>query len=282
MKRSLVFIFAIMIIFFSVNISMGQTYQLSMLPRYSSEEINRRITPLAKYLSQIIGTKVEPVIASNFAQYEKRLKNGDIEIGYENPYIYVLVSDAHEVLTMSKKGKGGDKFRGIIIVRADSNIASLNDLKNRKISIVGFTSAGGYLSQKLTVMQKGIDMDRDCQVSEAVDNKQENVILSVYTGEADAGCIRESALYMADKFVPRSKIKVINRSAWLPNWALSVKRTFPAKMKTAIQRALTKLKENDPVIKALKITGLRAAMDREYDPVRQAAGMAILERKKTK
>lgn len=280
MKRALIFIFAIMSISFSANISAGQTYQLSMLPRYSSEEINRRITPLARYLSQIIGTKVEPIIASNFVQYEKRLKNGDIEIGYENPYIYVRVSDTHEVLAMAIKGKAGDRFRGIIITRADSNIASLNDLKNRKISIVGFTSAGGYLSQKLTLMQEGIDMDKDCQVSEAVNNKQENVILAVYTGEADAGFIRESALHMADKFVPRSKIKVINRSAWLPNWALSVKRTFSAKQKMAIQKALVKLKGNDPVLKALKIKGLRAAMDKEYDPVRQAAGMRIPERKK--
>ncbi len=281
MKRALISIFAIMIISFSANISAGQTYQLSMLPRYSSEEINRRITPLARYLSQIIGTKVEPVIASNFTQYEKRLKNGDIEVGYQNPYIYVLVSQTHEVLAMALKGKGGDRFRGIIIARADSNIASLNDLKNRKISIVGLTSAGGYLSQKLTLMQKGIDMEKDCQVSEAVDNKQENVILAVYTGEADAGFIRESALHMADKFVPRSKIKVINRSAWLPNWALSVKRTFSEKQKMAIQKALVKLKRNDPVLKALKIKGLRAATDIEYDPVRQAAGMRIPERKKS-
>ena len=64
--------------------------------------------------------------------------------------------------------------------------------------------------------------------------------------------------------------------------ALSVKRTFPAKTKMAIQSALVKLKQNDPVIKALKITGLRAAMDREYDPLRQAAGMVIPERKKNK
>lgn len=280
MKRALIFIFAIMTISFSANISAGQTYQLSMLPRYSSEEINSRISPLARYLSQIIGTKVEPVIASNFVQYEKRLKNGDIEIGYENPYIYVRVSDIHEVLAMAIKGKAGDRFRGIIIARADSNIASLNDLKNRKISIVGFTSAGGYLSQKLTLMQEGIDIDKDCQVSEAVNNKQENVILAVYTGEADAGFIRESALHMADKFVPRSKIKVINRSAWLPNWALSVKRTLSEKQKMAIQKALVKLKGNDPVLKALKIKGLRAARDKEYDPVRQAAGMRIPERKK--
>lgn len=279
MNRVLPFLSVLLIVVFFAEASATEKYQLSMLPRYSSEEINKRITPLAKYLSNKIGTTVEPVITSDFAQYERRLKNGEIEVGYENPYIYVRVSDSQEVLAMTIKGKEGDRFRGIIIVRADSNIASVNDLKNRKICVVGRTSAGGYLSQKLSLMQKGIDIENDCEISEAIDNKQENVIFSVYTGEADAGFIRESALHMADKFVPSSKIKVINRSAWLSNWALSVKRTLPAETKRAIQGALTSLKKNGPVLKALKIEGFRIATDEEYDPVRKAAGMKIPERK---
>ena len=278
MKRVPALILVLFAIFLSTETLVAETYQLSMLPRYSSEEINRRISPLAGYLSKKAGVTIEPIIINNFTQYEKRLKNGVIEIGYENPYIYVLVSQTHEVLAMALKGKGGDKFRGIIIVRSGSDIVSVNDLKNRRISIVGRTSAGGYLSQKLTLMQNGLDVEKDCQVSEAIDNKQENVILSVYTGDVDAGFIRESALHMADKFVPPSMIKVINRSAWLPNWALSVKRSLPEEKKKAIKKALTDLKKDNPVIKALKIINFRAATDEEYDPVRQASGMTIPER----
>lgn len=280
MKRAMTIVFSALIIMFSSGISAGETYKLSMLPRYSADEINKRISPLTEYLSQKIGTSVKPVIASNFSQYEKRLKNGEIQIAYENSYIYVRVSKIHEVLAMAIKGKGGDRFRGIIIVRKNSNIVSLEDLKGKKISIVGITSAGGYLSQKLALRQKGIDVEKDCHISEAVDNKQENVILSVFLGEADAGFIRESALHMADKFVPPSKIKVINKSAWLPNWALSVKRSIPAEKKKAIQRALVSLKKNHPVLKALKIDRFRIATDREYDTVRQAAGMKMPDRKK--
>jgi len=278
MKRVSALILVLFAICLSTETPAAETYQLSMLPRYSSEEINRRISPLARYLSKKAGVTIEPIIINNFAQYEKKLKNGVIEVGYENPYIYVLVSQTHEVLAMAIKDQGGDKFRGIIIVRAGSDIVSVNDLKNRRISIVGRTSAGGYLSQKLTLMQNGLDVENDCQVSEAVDNKQENVILSVYTGDADAGFIRESALNRIDKFVPASKIKVINRSAWLPNWALSVKRSLPEEKKKAIKKALIDLNANNPVIKALKIDGFRTATDEEYDTVRQASGMEIPER----
>jgi len=259
MKRVPALILVLFAICLSTETLAAETYQLSMLPRYSSEEINRRISPLAAYLSKKAGVAIEPIIINNFAQYEKQLKNGGVEIGYENPYIYVLVSKTHEVLAMALKGKGGDKFRGIIIARSDSDIVSVNDLRNRKISIVGRTSAGGYLSQKLTLMKNGLDVEEDCQVSEAVDNKQENVILAVYTGDVDAGFIRESALHQADKFVPPSMIKIINRSAWLPNWALSAKRSLSEEKKKAIKKALIDLNNNNPVIKALKIKSFRAA-----------------------
>lgn len=251
----------------------GEAYQLSMLPRYSSEEINRRISPLADYLAQKTGVQIEAVITSDFSQYEKRLKSGSIQMGYENPYIYTLVSDTHEALAMAEKGKDRDKFRGIIIARQDSGLFGLEDLRGKTISIVGFTSAGGYLSQKLSLSEAGIDVEKECSISEAVDNKQENVLLSVYTGEADAGFIRESALHQADNYIPSAQIKVVAASAWLPNWAFSVDRALPDTLKRDIQAALLELKPGHPVIKALKIDRFRPAGDSDYDVVRRASGM---------
>ena len=269
------FAYAIMIILlsaFPANLWAAESYKLSMLPRYSSEEINRRISPLADYLAQRTGTKIEAVITSDFIQYEKQLKSGAIAMGYENPYIYTLVSGTHEALAMAVKGKDRDKFRGIIITRKDSSITNLEDLRGKLISIVGFTSAGGYLSQKLSLMEAGIDVERESTISEAVDNKQENVILAVYTGEADAGFIRESALHQADSYISSAQIKVLGECAWLPNWAFSVNRDMPDKTKKAIQEALLALTADHPVMKALKIENFRLAGDGDYDPIRRASG----------
>ncbi len=257
--------------------ALAASYKLSMLPRYATEEINKRITPLAVYLSKETGLKITPTLTSTFNQYSQQLASGGINIGFENPYIYVLASEAHEVVAMAVKGNTGDKFRGIIITRSDSKIAQLSDLKGKKIAIVGYTSAGGYLSQKLTLLENGIDVKQDCIVEEAQENKQENVIFAVYTGDVDAGFIRESALRKASDFVPSSAIKVLNRSAWLPNWALSISRNMPPEDKENISKAIKKLKSSNPVMKSLKIRELRAAQDSEYDSVRKAAGISKTE-----
>lgn len=253
----------------------GETWHLSMLPRYDAAEISSRINPLAEYLSKKLDVSVKPLLMSNFSEYISRTKRGDVEIGFQNPYVYTQIADGHEVVAMAVKGKNGDRFRGVIIVRNDSEIESLDDLKGKDIAIVGVSSAGGYLSQKLTLMRHGIDVDKDCRLIEAVDNKHENVLLSVFVGDVDAGFIRESALTQTVSFVPISQIRVMNESAWLANWALSVKRSLPERQKNLIRKIVTELPEGDAVLKALKIKNFRSATDSEYDSVRMAAGIEL-------
>ena len=244
-------------------------YEFSMLPRYFPKKIMSMIDPMAAYLSGELGAQVNPVLAKDFTEYENRLKSGEIEIGYENPLVYTKVSQSHEVLAMAIKGKGGDKFRGIIIARPDSDIQAFSDLKHKKIMIVGETSAGGFLSQKLTLAENGINVENDCQLEVASDNKQENVIISVSIGDVDAGFIRESALNIADQYIQPGTIRVVAPCAWLPNWALSVNRNLPSARKEAIRTAMTALTKDSPVLKAMGVNGFKPATDSQYDVVRK-------------
>lgn len=260
----------------TTSYSAAAAYKLSMLPRYSIEEINARITPLAKFLSNKTGLEIVPTLTSTFDQYTKQLSSGGIDIGFQNPYIYALASKSHEVVAMAIKGTNWDKFRGIIITRANSPLRTLEDLKGKKISIVGFTSAGGYLSQKLTLLEHGIDIEKECILEESPENKQENVIFSVYTGDVDAGFVRESALNKVDAFVPASALKIMEGTAWLPNWALSISRDMPQEDRDKIAKAIEELQAGDPVLNTLKIKEFRLARDEEYNVVRKAAGLEIL------
>ncbi len=249
----------------------GKEYTLSMLPRYFPEKLTAMITPLASYLSKETGLNIVPVLTKNFADYQARiLLNRNIAIGYENPVVYVKISSAHEVIATAIKGEGGKKFRGIVITRPDSGITDLFLLKGKKVMIVGKTSAGGYLSQKLTLQNMGIDVDRDCHISVAADNRQENVIISVSIGDVDAGFIRESAFHKADQFIRPGSVVSVAKTAWLPNWALSVDRNLPASIKQSIQKAVLKLQKNGN--KVLKSMGLKAfvhATDSDYNIMRQ-------------
>ena len=245
-------------------VAAGPTYTLSMLPRYFPEKLTAMISPLAQYLTRETGLTVQVMLTKNFEQYEDKIRDKDeIAIGYENPVVYLNVMEKHVVIAKAMKGEGGDRFRGIIITRPDSPIKTIADLPGKTVMIVGRTSAGGYLSQKLTLKEKGITLDEDKLVV-AADNRQENVLIAVSVGDVDAGFIRESALHKADRYIVPNSIKVLATTAWLPNWALSVSRSMPAADRKKIQQALLALKKDGPVLKAMGLRGFKKATDDDY------------------
>ena len=258
------------LILISYSLGMADdSYTFSMLPRFYPQKIKSMTTPLVNYLSNELGRKIKPVITKDFSEYENRLKKGEIEIGYENPVVYTIVSKKHEVIAMAVKDKGGDHFRGIIITQPDSDIQTLSDLRHKKVMIVGQTAAAGLLSQKLTLIKNGIDLEKDCQVEIAPDNKQENVIISVSIGDVDAGFIRESALHIADQYIQPNTIEVVATCEWLPNWALSVNRNLPKAKKMAIRTAIMSLRQNSSVLKAMGVIKFKSATDHRYDIIRE-------------
>ena len=263
MKKVLLFV--IILIGFSGGSISAEEQKLSMLPRYFPEKLTAMIIPLAAYLSSETGMSFEPILTDNFASYESEVLKGKIAIGYENPLVYFNVSSSHEVIATAVKGNGGDKFRGIIITRPDSGISKIAALKGKKVMIVSKTSAGGFLSQRLTLRENGLDAEKDCTLSIAANNQQENVIISVSVGDVDAGFIRESALHKADELIIPGSIRTIAETTWLPNWALSVNRNMPQYQKDAIQKAVLKLEQDSIVLKAMELKSFIAASDSDYE-----------------
>jgi len=267
--------FALFNILIFYQTSIAAEYRLSMLPLYSTEDINARITPLAEYLAKQTGLPISTTLTAGFNEYSQQLSSGRINIGFENPYIFVLNSGAHEVVAIASTANEGEKFRGIIITRSDSPLRTIIELKGKKIGIVGQTSVGGFLSQKLTLLESGIDVAKDCIIEEAPENKHENVIFSVFAGDVDAGFIRESALLQANEFVPAGAIRILQPTAWMPNWALSLSRELPKEDRKKIVSALLDIKPGSAVLKSLKVEALKPAQDSDYDSIRKVFGLAM-------
>ena len=246
----------------------AETYKLSMLPRYFPERLTAMMTPLVEYLGKATGKDIQLVLTKNFEDYAARVKSGEIAIGYENPVVFVNVSDRHEALAIAVAGKDGTRFRGIVITRPDSGIKGLADLAGKEVLMVGETSAGGFLSQKASLAKAGIALDR-IKLTQAADNRQENVIIGVSIGDADAGFIRESALHVADQYIQPGSVVTIAETEWLPNWAFSVDRSMPDELKVALQQAVVSLSADDPVMKAIGMTGFDKADDSAYADLRE-------------
>ncbi|MCI5114555.1 MAG: phosphate/phosphite/phosphonate ABC transporter substrate-binding protein [Candidatus Electrothrix sp. AW5] len=246
----------------------AEEYILSMPPLFSLEQVTSMLTPLASRLSQETGNNIKLLAAKNIDHYTAEVLHGNIVIGYENPSVYVNISNVHEALASAVTSQHDTLSKGIVITRPESGISTVEDLKGKKIMIVSRRSAGGFLSQKLTLQEKGIDIEQDCELTEAADQREENVIISVSIGDVDAGFINEYSLHKADKYIAPGSVISVAKTAPLPNWVISVSRNMPEIQKDELQQALLGLSPEDPALKALGIAAFERAVDTDYDIIR--------------
>ncbi len=253
-----------------------KTIKVAVLPLYSAITMYDRYEPLMRYLSQETGYEFKLVIPRDFQDFMKMVVGGKLDFSYQNPYIFALIERDKDITplvttigedSLSTSGvAGGDSFRGVIITRTDSPIREVAELKNKKVLITSPKSAGGYLSQRLFLMNMGIDTEKDLKIVDA--KRQENVILGVYRGEADAGFVRESALVVLKDAVDMKKIRVLARTKPLPNWPFALCGKVSRPLADRVRRLLSGLKDKE-ILKAARIKGFKAASAADFEALKK-------------
>ena len=250
--------------------------KFGILPRLSAVEMTTMFNPLAEYLSKETGEQVTLVIPKDFDAFKETVKAGQVDIGFSNPLIYVqLKKDVNiDPLALSAEIKGGTKFRGIIVVRKDSGIEKIQELKGKKLIFVEKDSAAGYIFQMLLLSKAGLDVQKDFTLLPFA-KKHDNVMMAVFNKAADAGGIREDDFDKMKDKVDLSQMKIIGYSDYFPNWPLFATPKLAKGAEAKIKAALLKLKPNDPrseaVLGAAKLNGFVAVSDKDYDELRKAA-----------
>lgn len=255
--------------------------KIAVLPLYSATTIYERYDPLIRYLSENTGHEFKLYIPKNFEDFISVVKSGKVDFSYQNPYVYALIDKEYKLTPLvttigediedaqsSKKTRAvsDDKFRGVIITRHDSPIKKVEDLKGKRVLITSPKSAGGFLSQKIFLNSRGIDPERDMILIDS--KRQENVIVGVYRGEADAGFVRESALVVWKDSVDMSKIKVLEYTEVLPNWPFASSKDTNPQLAKKVRSLLINLKD-EGILKSAGIKGFKEATDAIFEPLKR-------------
>jgi len=153
--------------------------KVAILPLYSAITLFDRFDPLMRYLSRKTGYEFKLVIPKDFEDFFDIVKQGKVDFSYSNPYIYIQLADKGFLTAFVNTvlQESGDIFRGIIITHKDSPIRTLKDLKGKKVMVVSYKSAGGFLAQKLFLSENNIDVSKDLSIIDG--KRQEEVILNV-------------------------------------------------------------------------------------------------------
>lgn len=250
--------------------------RLVTVPRLSPSELQTIFTPLMDYLSREVGEKVTLVVPKSFDGVKEAVQAGKVDIGFVNPLIYIQTKQVVNIepLALSSEVKSGTRLRGIIIVRKDSGINTLQDLKGKKFSFVEEDSPAGHIFQKLLLSRAGFDVKKDI-IMLPYAKTHEGVVMAVFNKTADAGGVREEQLDKMKGSIDVSQLRIVGYTDYFPNWPFFATPNLKKGSVEKIKAALLKLKPNDPqnekILGPVRLTGFIPVSDHEYDDLRAAA-----------
>lgn len=223
--------------------------------------------PTADYLTRTVPGyqfKIEPLDAAGISDAVAQDK---LDFILTNPSHYVYLEARHRItriatLVRMVEGHPLKEFGGVIFVRAGrTDIRGLADLKHRKIAAAGASWLGAYQSQAAELLQLGIDVNRDTQIS-FTDEPQDRVVHDVAHGNADAGFIRTGVL---EELAKEGKLKISDfrvlgsqasrnfpfalSTRLYPEWPFSVSARTPPDLAGKVAIALLSLAPNSDAAK---------------------------------
>lgn len=238
-----------------------------------ASDMYKKFKPVIDYLedsfqSNGINKKIKLKIYPTYEGAIDGLVKGEYDFARFGPASYILAKEKNEniKLLVQEIKKNQKRFNGVFIVKEDSSIKKLEDLKNKNFAFGNDKSTiGRYLAQA-QMLKRGIDAQS--LKSYKYLGRHDKVALAVVNGDFDAGVVKESTFKKYKDRGLKSFYKFDNvTKPWL------VKEGFPEKEYEALKNAMINLKDKK-VLKIFKGDGFVLTNDDEYNFVREGMNLS--------
>lgn len=237
--------------------------------------------PLAAYLEGQIGQPVVLVIPKDFPEFERFVKEGTMEFAFQAPHTYVRLAHLYnrEMLLKALTPEGATRHRGVIIVRQDSPMQGIEDLKGKYVIFGAENDMAKSLSAKRLLMARGVDPEKDLR-GYKYGGSCESIALNVFLKTADAGAICDYSFKninepgdVGKSEIPPRQLRILGQTEEIPTWVFTARIGVDVGLITRISEALTNLTlksdEHEEILESAEVGGFVKAKDSDYDEVRK-------------
>jgi len=225
-----------------------KVFSLAVQPTTKPAISIERYQPLVDYLEKATGLKIKLRVTDNYKDFEDLQKQGKLDFVIQDAFSAYLTAKhvklAHIANVISTEGKLYDP--GYIIVRADSGIRSLADLRGKTLLFGPKANAAKFLAPYILLKETGIDADKD--LTYAFGGLCPDNAMAVFLGDYNASVV--CGLYMAQpdkKFSFKTDLRIIARTGnWVPYWVVSSPEQTDQVVLDKVKRALLELDMKNP------------------------------------
>ena len=213
-----------------------KVYSFDVVPQLTAAKIYTTWSPLLQRVGQEAGLCFELRVWPTIPEFEQKLLKGDPEFVFLNPY--------HAVLAYQKKkyqpllADSEDLLTGILVVRTDSSIQSLEALKGKTVSLPAPNAFAASLLIRAELAKRKID------VQPVFVKTHSNVYRSVIGKDAVAGGGVNNTL---DNEAPevRQQLRVLFETPAYTPHPIVTHPSVPAAVRERFLQAMLKLTQDD-------------------------------------
>ncbi|WP_394812777.1 phosphate/phosphite/phosphonate ABC transporter substrate-binding protein [Mammaliicoccus sciuri] len=270
--------------------SKGDSYKpkeltIQFVPSQNADTLEAKAKPLEKLLSKELDIPVKVSVSTNYNTIVEAMKSKKVDVGFLPPTAYTLAHDqkAADVLLqaqrygVNKDGSNTDKlvksYKSQFVVKKDSGIKSLKDMKGKKIALQDVTSTAGYTYPVAELLKEGINPINDMKITNVKGHDQ--AIIALLNGDVDVAVTFQDARNIVKKDQPNvfKDTEIVELTEDIPNDTISVRSDMDDKFRDKLKKAfkdIAKTKEGHKIVSEVySHEGYVDSKDSEFDIVRE-------------
>ena len=245
-------------------------YVFAVHPLHNPERLHEMFGPIMDYLDENTPGAVFRLEASrDYAAFNEKLYGRAFDFALPNPYQTVMALK-HGYRVFGKMGDD-ENFRGIILVRRDSPVQNVSDLKGQAVSFPAPTALAATMLPQYFLHSLGLDVMRDVEIRYV--GSQESSMMNVYLGNVAAGATWPPpwAAFSRERPDVAEALKVMWVTEMLPNNSLVVRDDVAADIAGQVEKLLLGLHEHaqgQAWLEKMALSRFEPATSATYEPVR--------------
>jgi phosphonate transport system substrate-binding protein len=262
MSRSIRLLAAVAALFAATTAAAARPLVIGAISGSPTEEI-AKFHPLAAHLANGLDEfeidRGKVVVVRSIPEMAELMKGGGADLMFDSPYPTLAVGHLAGSKVLLRRWKGGKSgYRSLVLVRADSPIVSVKDLRGKIVAFEDNYSTSGYFLPAAELRRSGLALRevpsprasvKADEVGYVFSDNYANSLTWLLHGRADAAGVGE---HDYERFLKRetAQMRVVLETPNVPRNLVSVRGDLPAALVARIRDMLVEL-ERTPKGKAL-------------------------------
>ncbi len=161
--------------------------RVGFYPSRDRSEVVRAAKAFCDYFAAATGFTVEPVVAENYIDGVNALTQGRVDLAWLSPISVVHAEQNGKARVLLKSMRREEPYYwGAVVVRAESGIKEIGDLKGKRFGWTDPTSTAGHLLTRAALIRAGVRPEREFASNQFLGG-HDRLVKAVLKGTVDAG-----------------------------------------------------------------------------------------------